>query len=112
MNRTHADGAGPCLVIFDCDGTLIDSQHVICAAMVHAFESQNRTPPSREATLSIVGLSLFEAVHRLVPDAPADEIRAIGDAYKECVLCISQRICRSRTALRGCARYNRTPWAA
>ncbi|HKY87328.1 MAG TPA: HAD hydrolase-like protein, partial [Pseudorhodoplanes sp.] len=25
------------LVIFDCDGTLVDSQHMICAAMQQAF---------------------------------------------------------------------------
>ncbi|MGI9404850.1 MAG: HAD-IA family hydrolase [Hyphomicrobiaceae bacterium] len=72
----------PCLVIFDCDGTLLDSQRVIVAAMGHAFAQRKMTPPTREATLSIVGLSLFEAVHRLVPDENPDVIREIGETYK------------------------------
>ncbi len=72
----------PALVIFDCDGTLIDSQHVIVAAMTYAFESRDRVAPSREDTLSIVGLSLFEAVHRLVPDEAPDVIRSIAEDYK------------------------------
>ena len=29
----------PKLVIFDCDGTLVDSQHVIIGAMKMAFET-------------------------------------------------------------------------
>ncbi|MEO0617799.1 MAG: HAD-IA family hydrolase [Pseudomonadota bacterium] len=78
-----ASDASPFLVIFDCDGTLIDSQHVICAAMDHAFETNGRPSPGREATLQIVGLSLFEAIHRLVPNEPPDVIRALGEAYKQ-----------------------------
>ncbi|MEL7542861.1 MAG: HAD-IA family hydrolase [Pseudomonadota bacterium] len=78
-----APHATPYLVIFDCDGTLIDSQHVICAAMDHAFEMQGLASPGREATLQIVGLSLFEAIHRLVPDEPPETIRALGEAYKQ-----------------------------
>lgn len=69
------------LVIFDCDGTLVDSQHLIVAAMAGAFESVGRVPPPRTATLSIVGLSLVEAFSELVgPDDPA--IPALIEGYK------------------------------
>ncbi len=69
------------LVIFDCDGTLVDSQHLIVACMDAAFLSLGRTPPSREATLSIVGLSLFEAFAVLTsPEDP--DIPALIEAYK------------------------------
>lgn len=50
------------LVLFDCDGTLVDSQHMIVAAMNGAFESVGLAPPSRTRTLSIVGRSLHEAM--------------------------------------------------
>ena len=48
------------LVIFDCDGTLVDSQHMICAAMQQAFLDHRIDCPPRERLLSIVGLSLAE----------------------------------------------------
>ncbi|MEL6289413.1 MAG: HAD-IA family hydrolase [Pseudomonadota bacterium] len=72
----------PVLVIFDCDGTLIDSQHVICAAMDHAFADNGLPGPGREATLEIVGLSLPEAMARLAPDADGDRVTALGASYK------------------------------
>jgi phosphoglycolate phosphatase len=57
------------LVIFDCDGTLVDSQHGIVAAMEDAFRASGLVAPSRESILSVVGLSLVTAVARLLPDA-------------------------------------------
>jgi phosphoglycolate phosphatase len=53
------------LIIFDCDGTLVDSQHMICAAMRQAYEANGLSVPVREQLLSIVGLSLPEAFRRL-----------------------------------------------
>jgi phosphoglycolate phosphatase len=54
------------LVIFDCDGTIVDSQHVIVAAMEQAFEKAELTPPARADILSVVGLSLVPAITRLL----------------------------------------------
>jgi phosphoglycolate phosphatase len=71
------------LVIFDCDGTLVDSQHTIVAAMTDAFRAERLEAPSRHAVVAVVGLSLTTAVMRLLPDA-ADEglVRRLADAYK------------------------------
>jgi phosphoglycolate phosphatase len=69
------------LVIFDCDGTLVDSQHMIVAAMNSAFGTLGRQAPTREDTLSIVGLSLREAFVRLTSAGDAD-IPALIEAYK------------------------------
>ncbi|QCI68653.1 HAD-IA family hydrolase [Phreatobacter stygius] len=69
------------LVIFDCDGTLVDSQHMIVAAMNGAFAALDRPAPTREATLSIVGLSLHEAFVRLTR-ADDSDIPALIEAYK------------------------------
>ncbi len=70
------------LVVFDCDGTLVDSQHMIVAAMERAFAALGLPPPGRTAILSVVGLSLEQAVHRLVPMAKAADVTALAEAYK------------------------------
>jgi phosphoglycolate phosphatase len=49
------------LVLFDLDGTLVDSAAMILAAQAEAFEALNLPMPPREVALSIVGLSLKEA---------------------------------------------------
>ena len=38
----------PKLFIFDCDGTLVDSQHRIVAAMGEAFGAHGLVAPERE----------------------------------------------------------------
>lgn len=70
------------LVVFDVDGTLVDSQAHILAAMDGAFTSVGRPAPARETTLGIVGLSLPEAMRRLCADASAVECEALVEAYK------------------------------
>ena len=35
------------LVIFDCDGTLVDSQHMILAAMTRAYDAHGIPLPER-----------------------------------------------------------------
>jgi phosphoglycolate phosphatase len=70
------------LVIFDVDGTLVDSQAHIVAAMTEAFTANGLTPPDRAQTLSIVGLSLPVAMARLAPDH-ADWIDPLVASYKQ-----------------------------
>jgi phosphoglycolate phosphatase len=70
------------LAIFDCDGTLVDSQANICLAMEHAFDEVGMTPPSRHATRRIVGLSLVEAMRVLLPEAKEDLHREMAERYK------------------------------
>ncbi len=70
------------LAIFDCDGTLVDSQANICLAMEHAFDEAGMTPPSRHATRRIVGLSLVEAMRVLLPDAEAQMHSDMAERYK------------------------------
>ncbi len=53
------------LVIFDCDGTLVDSQHMIVAAMSKAYGAHGIPLPEREVLLSVIGLSLVEAFIKL-----------------------------------------------
>jgi phosphoglycolate phosphatase len=71
------------LVIFDVDGTLIDSQNFILAAMRRAFVQAERPVPPDRATLAIVGLSLPQAMEVLVPGVtPTDRDRLV-QLYKD-----------------------------
>jgi len=54
------------LVLFDCDGTLVDSQHMIVDTMMAVFDEQALPAPSREDVLGIIGLSLETGLVRLL----------------------------------------------
>lgn len=71
------------LVIFDVDGTLIDSQEFILGAMGRAFRMAGLTEPDREATLGIVGLSLPEAMAVLVPGISVRARERLVQLYKD-----------------------------
>ena len=71
------------LVIFDVDGTLVDSQQDIVGGMQHAFRLVDLTSPSPDAILSIVGLSLPEAMARLAPETTREIQGALVARYKE-----------------------------
>lgn len=71
------------LAIFDCDGTLVDSQHNIIMAMNDAFEQAKIEPPTRHDTLRIVGLSLIEAMQTLLPKADDAFHAAMAEHYKQ-----------------------------
>ena len=71
------------LAVFDCDGTLVDSQANICRAAEEAFLAANLPPPLRAATRRIVGLSLVEAMRALHPLGTDAEHRALAAGYKD-----------------------------
>jgi phosphoglycolate phosphatase len=70
------------LIMFDCDGTLVDSQHVIFAAMSHAFDTHKMAPPQLDAVRRVVGLGLVEAIEVLVPDLDRDAHVVLADSHK------------------------------
>ncbi|WP_299680460.1 HAD-IA family hydrolase [uncultured Roseobacter sp.] len=73
------------LVIFDVDGTLVDSQADILAAMAEAFAAVDQPAPNRAAILGIVGLSLEVAMQRLAPRC--DHVRMVT-AYKDAYIAL------------------------
>ncbi len=68
------------LIIFDIDGTLVDSQDFIVEAQRRAFTAHGMAVPDRDACLSIVGLSLTEAFTSLV--GAAGPVTSLADAYR------------------------------
>jgi phosphoglycolate phosphatase len=70
-------------VVFDVDGTLVDSQHVILDAMTRAFAALGQPMPAREAVLGVVGLSLPEAMAALAPHLPETETLRLAGHYRD-----------------------------
>lgn len=70
------------LVLFDVDGTLVDSQALIVAAMTEAFAAHDRPVPPRERILEVVGLSLPQAFAALAGEDAAFPLASFADAYR------------------------------
>jgi phosphoglycolate phosphatase len=70
------------LAIFDCDGTLVDSQHNICVAMERCFADAGLAPPPRVRSRGVVGLSLVEAMRAMLPEAEHDDHAELAESYK------------------------------
>lgn len=71
------------LALFDCDGTLVDSQFAIVDAMTAAWTAQGLGLPDPMAVRRIVGLSLIDAVARLLPAHTPQQHAAVAESYKE-----------------------------
>jgi phosphoglycolate phosphatase len=71
------------LAIFDCDGTLVDSQANICRAVEDTLAAARIDVPSRDRIRRAVGLSLVEVMQDLLPDASDHDHRVLAQAYKD-----------------------------
>ena len=71
------------LAVFDCDGTLVDGQADVCAAMDHAFAAQGLAAPDRHMTRRMVGLSLPEAMRKLLPAGDPAVHDALAAHYRD-----------------------------
>ena len=71
------------MVVFDVDGTLIDSEHNIIAAMTEAWAHMDLGVPEPADVRRIIGLSLVEACEVLLPWAPGNLHRAVAESYKQ-----------------------------
>lgn len=68
------------LVIFDVDGTLVDSAAIILRAQVDTFARHGLLHPGREAGLGVIGLTLDIALMRLAGLAQPDD--GLTETYK------------------------------
>ncbi len=72
------------LVVFDCDGTLVDSQHNIITCMNESFKAHGLTTPTDRDIRSCIGLNLEHAIHRLLPDQnDLGMLEKVVQGYKE-----------------------------
>ena len=70
------------LVVFDLDGTLVDSQHSIVAPMRAAFEDLDLDPPDASAIRSVSGLPLDIAIERISSNVRGLLTERVVESYK------------------------------
>ncbi|MEW6209903.1 MAG: HAD-IA family hydrolase [Acidobacteriota bacterium] len=66
-------------VLFDLDGTLIDTTNLILKCFDHSWQSVVGRVPSRERLLETFGIPLREAMRRLLAHANGDVSDSVGD---------------------------------
>ena len=80
------------LVVFDVDGTLVDSQHHIHAAMTEAFEDVGLPGPTLAQVHAVIGLSLPVALARVGPELPAATVKKIVQSYRDAFVARGSRV--------------------
>lgn len=80
------------LVIFDVDGTLVDSQADILGAMAAAFEIGGHPLPPRAEVLATVGLSLDVIFPILLPEADAATHTRMVQGYKDAYMALRAKV--------------------
>lgn len=71
------------VIVFDWDGTLMDSEAKIVNCICAAATDCALPVPARAAARSIIGLGLTEALQRLFPDRSEAERARLVDRYRE-----------------------------
>lgn len=71
------------VVIFDWDGTLIDSVEHIAESLHQAATDLGYPELEREAYRDIIGLGMIEALHKLYPGISHQEMTRIREGYAE-----------------------------
>jgi phosphoglycolate phosphatase len=70
------------LIVFDWDGTLMDSAGVIVASIQNAARDMAIAAPDDAACRQIIGLGLTEALLQLFPDLPQAEHPRLVERYR------------------------------
>ncbi|MBL7000301.1 MAG: HAD-IA family hydrolase [Gammaproteobacteria bacterium] len=71
------------LIIFDWDGTIINSEAHIIHSMQQAISGEGLVQPSSQAIRHIIGLSLSKAIETLLPEQDEAAVERIADSYRE-----------------------------
>jgi len=70
------------LIVFDWDGTVMDSTAVIASSIQMACRDLQLTVPSDAAARHVIGLGLQQALRHAVPDAPEEMYEPLVARYR------------------------------
>jgi len=70
------------LIVFDWDGTLMDSTGAIVASITAAATDLGLPPPPEERARHIIGLGLIDALRHALPDLPAERYAEVAQRYR------------------------------
>jgi len=71
------------LVVFDCDGTLVDSLHMIVHTMTAAYASHDEDAPADHEVRQHIGLSLEVVIDKLSPHFGQEKCHAVAASYRD-----------------------------
>ncbi len=78
------------LIVFDWDGTLMDSTGAIVASIKAAAADLGIEPPTEERARHIIGLGLIDALRHALPDLPAERYQDVALRYRQHYLSMDQ----------------------
>ena len=70
------------LIVFDWDGTLLDSAAAIVHAIQRACEDLGLETPDDRTARSVIGLGLVDALARVVPELPSSRHQELAGRYR------------------------------
>lgn len=70
------------LIVFDWDGTLLDSAGAIVASIQAAARDMGVAPPSDERARHVIGLGLVDALRYALPDLDGSRYDELADHYR------------------------------
>lgn len=70
------------LIVFDWDGTVMDSTAVIAGSIQAACRDLNLPVPSDDAARHVIGMGLEQALRHAVPDAPESMYEPLVERYR------------------------------
>lgn len=71
------------LIVFDWDGTLMDSASGIVASIQEASREMGLEVPTRDRASHVIGLGLHDSLRFAVPDLPESGYAAFSDLYRK-----------------------------
>jgi phosphoglycolate phosphatase len=70
------------LIVFDWDGTLLDSAAAIVHSIQRACDDLGLAQPDDATARSVIGLGLVDALARVVPDLPSSRHQELAGRYR------------------------------
>lgn len=80
------------LIVFDWDGTVMDSTAVIAASIQNACHDLNLPVPSDEDARHVIGMGLAQALRHAVPQAPEAMYAPLAERYRHHFLAQDEKI--------------------
>ena len=80
------------LIVFDWDGTLVNSANSIAFSLQGAARDLGVTEPSNEEARYVIGLGLNEAIRHLFPSLSSQKLNVISDRYRHHYLTQDKKI--------------------
>ncbi len=70
------------LIVFDWDGTIMDSAALIAETMIAACTQMGLPTPSAEQARHVIGMGMIEAIQHVAPDLPSEQLPKLLNNYR------------------------------